>query len=1084
MKRSIFLPLIAMLAWTGSVLAQKTVTGTITDANGNPMIGVNILEEGTATGTITDIDGNYSLNVSGDDAVLIISYTGFETIRQPVGTQSVLAITISEDTQVLGEVVVSALGFKQKKDEMGSTASVVNPDDITRSGETNLLNALGAKASNVQINRSNGDPGAGSTIRIRGANTIESSSNPLIIVDGIPISNSTTYGGGNEITGGTAAGGRTGGISQQSRLNDLNPNDIESVQILKGASAAALWGSRAANGVVVITTKSGRSGKIKVNYKVTRSFDEVNQRYEMQDTWGQGRNGSYSPTIAEAWGDYIPERSGAADVVDQTGQYFEAADGTRHYPIDEKNSKETFVDENWDGVFQTGGFWQNDLTISGGSDRATYFFSLSRLDQEGIIRNSDYDRTNLRLNNKFNLTDWLSVTSKAAYSKSNSNRIQQNSNTAGLMLGLLRTPPDFDQSDYIGTYYNSNGLAFPNRHRAYRRYLGNNVNPIYNNPLWTIHEQIATSKVNRFLMSQEMNITPTNWLQLTLRGGVDNSTDKRVYFFPVGSGGDRSPGVFAEDVLDRLELNFDAIAKSNFRLNNDINLTATLGWNINDRRYSRNSFNITGFLVNARKETTDLNTAAGNSTSENFKTLRRSNRGYGILGFDLYDQVFVSLTGAMEAASTTNDPFFYPAADVAWQFTKGLDMGDGILSFGKLRASWGRVGIQPPVHKGQNNLGEGDFSYSTYSDPLDITLFGGGFRRDDDAGNPDLKPEIKTEWEIGTDLRFFNDRLSLGMTYYQNEITDIIIDVEKTPSSGFDTEVANAADMENKGFEAELGYEIIKDKDWTVGVFGNFARNKNEVTRLEGTETIDLSPGASVSSRAIVGHPLGALYGTGSQTNPDGSFILDDNGFPQITTSPIVLGDPNPDWRAGFGTNVRWKGFGLNVLFEHSQGGEYSPRSLWVLRRFGTTKETANRLTLTQELVNFDGEKIPAGSTVRGNIANFGGGDVLLDETWYRHGIGGGFGDNQAYNFSIADATFTRLRELTLSYNLNNEALRDKTKLGSIVVAVTGRNLFLWDDIPGIDPEINQVGVSNGFGIEYFTNPSTRSILFSLSITY
>ena len=393
------------------------------------------------------------------------------------------------------------------------------------------------------------------------------------------------------------------------------------------------------------------------------------------------------------------------------------------------------------------------------------------------------------------------------------------------------------------------------------------------------------------------------------------------------------------------------------------------------------------------------------------------------------------------------------------------------------------MGVQPQAHRFETTA-ESGFTYSTYSDPLEIALFGGGFRVNDDKGNPDLEPEIKTEWEFGGDFRFFRDRLSLGMTYYQNEITGILIAVALTPSSGFDTEYANAASMENKGFEADITYNLVDDRNLQFNLYGNFATNENTVTNLAGTETINLTPGASVSSRAIVDNPLGVLYGTGSQTNDDGSFILDDNGFPQLTSRPITLGDPNPDWRGGLGFNLSYKNFGLNVLFEHSQGGVFSPRTLWVLRRFGTTQETANRITLDQPLVNFAGETIAAGTTVRGNIEDFGGGPVLLDESWYRTGIGGGFGDNQAYNFSIADATWTRLRELSLSYSLRNDWIKNKTKLGSIVFTATGRNIFVWDDIPGIDPEINQTGVSNGFGLDYFTNPSTRSYLFSIQINY
>ncbi len=1066
-----------LLSW--SATAQRTITGMVSDSEtGDALIGASILVVGTSTGAVTDFNGNYSIEVGDDAAELEVSYTGYTSQRVAISASDVIDIQLIPG-ELLEEIVVTSIGVAQKKDEMGATSATVQTEDIRRSGEVTLLNSMAGKASNVQISRANGDPGAGTTIRIRGANTISGSSNPLIILDGVPISNSTVYGGGNDVTG-----GRTGGTSQQSRLNDLNPNDIESVQVLKGASAASLWGSRAANGVLVITTKSGKSGKARISYKATRSFDEVNQRYELQDTWGQGRNGSYSPTLAESWGDYIPDRSGGQDGVDQSGQFFEAENGNRYYPIDSKNSRETFVDSNWDQVFQNGGFWQHDLSISGGSDKATYFFSLGRLDQEGIIRASDYGRTNLRLNNKFFLTDWLTVTSKAGYTNSTSNRIQQSSNTAGLLLGLLRTPPDFDNRDYRGTYFNNDGVAFPNRHRAYRRYLGNASNPIYNNPGWTAFEQTGESLVNRFILNTEIDINPANWLTFTLRGGVDSYDDRRTYFFPVGSAGDRNPGILAEDLIREKELNFDALARANFNLTSDIKLNATLGWNINDRQRYVDSYDITGFLVNSDKPTTDLNaSSAASNVSNTRKRFIRSNRGYGVLTFDMFDQLFVNFSGGLEAASSVNGTFFYPAVDVAWQFTKSAVTPGDFLSFGKLRASWGKVGVQPLAHRFQTPA-ESGFSYSTYSDPLDIALFGGGFRVDDDKGNPDLEPEIKTEWEIGTDLRFFKDRLSLGMTYYRNEITGILIDVALTPSSGFDTEYANAASMENEGFEADIDYTIVDKGPWNIGLYGNFATNENLVTDLRGTESINLTPGASVSSRAIAGYPLGVLYGTGSKTDANGNFELDDNGFPQLTDRPIPLGDPNPDWKVGLGFRINYKSFALNVLFDHSQGGIYSPRTLWVLRRFGTTLETANRLTLSQNLVNFDGDVFSSGSVVRGNIEDFGGGPVLLDEAWYRHGIGGGFGDNQAYNFSIFDATWTRLRELSFSYTLNSPWLKEKTKLGSIVFTATGRNIFLWDEIPGVDPEINQTGVSNGIGLDYFTNPSTRSILFSIQVNY
>jgi TonB-linked SusC/RagA family outer membrane protein len=1015
-----------------------------------------------------------------------ISFIGYKTIQQGVAGQTDFTIVLSDDSKLLDEVVVSALGTEIKKDEMGGTASVIKTEAAQRSGEPQLLNSLAGKASNVEILASNGDPGAGTNFRIRGANTILGSSAPLIIVDGVPLNNSTVYGGAGSLTG-----TRSGGVSNQSRLNDLNPNDIASMQVLKGASAASLWGSRAANGVLVITTKDGAAGKPKITFGSSLSLDFISERIDMQSTYGQGRDGVYDSrsSRAEAWGDRIADRIGGADVFDTSGEYFEAANGTIYYPLADtgsRNSKETYVEENWDAVFQTGQILQNDLSVSGGTDRAKFFFSMGHLDQDGIIKESKYRRTNLRLNNKMIFTDWLTMSTKASYTKSFGNRIQQSSNTAGLLLGLLRMTPDFDSRDYIGTYYDDDGVPTPSSHRSYRNVIGSSLNPGYTNPLWTVNEQQNTTSVNRFLINSEMNINATKWLVFTLRGGTDTYDDSRVTFFPVGSAdGDTRNGAYGEDIIVQTESNFDAIAKGRFSLTGDIGLSATVGWNINDRRRKFNAALLQGFLVRSTKLTSDLNTAAESSNISVSRLFRRSNRGYGVLNFDLFDQLFVTASGTVEASSTYSDNFFYPAFDAAWQFTQ-LSMFDNFsspLTFGKLRASWGQVGIEPGAHRAQN-FPEGGFGYSTYSDGLSINQFGGGFRIDNNGNDPSLRPELKTEWEIGADLRFFRDRLGLNMTYYANEIQDMLLSIETSPSSGFESLYTNAARMENKGFEADVTYEFVNTGNWGFDMYANFARNRNKVLDLQGVESVDIGAGQSVSSRAVEGYPLGVLWGTSAQKDDAGNFILNDNGFPIITASEGIIGDPNPDWRSGIGFQARYKSFRLGVLFDHQQGGDFSFRTLFVLGRFGTTQETAEETMLTQDIVNYDGDVFEAGTLVRGNIYDFGGGDVLRDESWYRTGPGGGFGDGKIYEFAIYDATNTRLRELSLSYTMDTPGFKNKTGLRSIELGVTGRNLLLWDGIPGVDPQVNQFGVGNSRGVDYFTNPSTRSVVINLKINY
>lgn len=1062
--------LAVLLLQYSMIFSQIQVSGVITDSNGESVIGANILEKGTSNGTISDIDGSYTISVSSE-ATLEFSFTGMTSVTEAVAGRTLINVTMSEASSLLDEVVISALGFKGKKDQSGSTSSSVAATSIKSSGESAILNSLAGKASGVKIARANGDPGAGTNIQIRGANTIDGSTQPLVIVDGVPISNDNLYGSGSS---------RSGGVAQQSRLNDLNPDDVESIQILKGASAAALWGSRAANGVLIITTKQGKLNQnMKISFSSTYSLDEINRRHPLQTTFGQGSNGNFSATNANSWGDKISERSGGADDVNTSGQYFLGDNGDLIYPITGKNSREVYVDRNFDQVFQNGYFSDNSLTISGGSGKTTNYFSLGYLNQEGIVRNSDYKRATVRFNNQTFFTDHIVLTTKANYIYSDGNRVQQSSNTAGLYLGLLRTPPDFDNSAYKGTYFNNSGIAFENRQRSYRRYLGNNINPIYNNPLWTTDEQRATTTVNRISVSSNLNINPTDWLHFDLRGGVDSYLDKRIYFSPIGSASFVNGRLDNEDISNT-ELNVDAIARAEFPdiVKDKISLNVTLGFNINDRNRKTLYASTNTFLLNSSLQ--NFNNGVAPFEVSNGLNHIRSNRLYSVLSFDMFDQLFVNLSGTQEAASTINGTFFYPSVDLAWQFSKLMDGSRGIFSFGKLRASWGRVGVQPaPYRFGTTYEG---FAYTTYDDALDINEFGGGLRLNDDRGNPNLSPEIKTEWEIGADLRFFKDKLGLGITYYQNEIRDILLNVSLSPSSGFLSLYGNAGTMENKGLELDLSYNIMKRKNFNLDIYGNFNNNRNKVLDLSGVDRVPLT-NQSITSNAIVGHPLGIMFGSRASRNADGSLVLDERGFPVLDPEQGVIGDPNPDWRGGLGLRGGYKNLSFNVLFETYQGADFAERTAFVLRSFGTYATVGNEVTLTKDLVNSRGDVFAAGTTVRGNIFDYGGGDVLLDQSWYQT-LGGGLGGSAINEFAISDGSWTRLREVSLGYTLGGEKFRNATPFQSIEFSVAGRNIALWTDVLGIDPEVNQSGVDNGFGIEYFTNPSTRSWVGSIKLNF
>ena len=1062
-----------------SNLFEQSIKGIVRDANKEGIPGVTVSLEGTTKGTATDLKGAYKINVSGSDDVLIFSAVGMQTQKVKVGTKSVIDIELKDEEKMLETVVVSALGFTENRDKQGTATAKVDPKSVVRSGESGLLQGLAGKASGVRITRSTGDPGAGSNIQIRGASTITGSSQPLIILDGIPISNASTVGLGASATG--------VGVAQQSRLNDINPNDIETMQVLKGAAAAAMWGSRAANGVLVITTKKGKSGRIQVSFGTSFSVDQINVKHPLQDAFGQGSAGVFNPTATNSWGDKIANRSGAADSVVRGNERFVSdVSGRTYYPIARrangtfaKNDRATFTDQNYDSIFGNGSFLENNLTLSAGSEKSRTFFSFADLNQKGIIReNSDYRRTSIRLNNDF-IGEKIKLSTKASYVLTNSNRIQQNSNVSGLYLGLLRTAPDFDNTDYIGTYYDAAGTPVAGRHRSYRRYLGSDINPLFNNPEWTIKEQEAPNQVHRFVISSEFVFMPTTWFDVTLRGGLDGNFDGRQYFFPVGSAGaDRVNGSYQQETINDMEKNLDIIGRIQKRISRNLSGTLIAGYNLNDRKRTNLYGQSRNFIVN-----TDLkNFINAGSTSASNSTLKTgSNRGYSTLSLDYKNQLSLNASGAMEAASTIRGNFFYPSADVSWRFNKLDFLKDKKwLSMAKLRASWGQVGVRPNAYRFTTVYES--VAYETYDDPLDPAFFGGGYRLDNSKGNDDLRPEIKTEWEIGTDWRFLENRLTFSASYYSNQINDILLNVGRTPSSGFTSQYANAGLMTNRGWETEANLEFYKKGDLTLNLYGNINQNINKVVDLKGNLTVDLT-GQAVSSRAVVGYPLGTLWGPRALRDENGKFVTDANGYPQIDIEQGVLGNPNPDWRGGMGFSANYKNLDFNVLFETSQGGVISQGTKSVMYSFGTHGEVGNEVTLTKEMKNVAGRVYPAGAVVRGNISNFGNGDVILDEAWYTT-RGAGLGASAIREFFVGDASWTRLREVSMIYNISGEKFRKFTKLSSVQLGITGRNLILWTPIKGFDPEINQAGVNSGFGIEFFTNPSTRSVLFSLKINY
>src|SRR6267154_6028970 len=503
-----------------SVWAQdRVVTGKVTSQDdGSALPGVNVVLKGTTNGTATDADGSFKLTVPAEGGSLVFTFIGLQTSEVVIGDRAILDVQLGLDVKQLSEVIVTALGVKQERDKFASSVSTVQGTQVARSGETGVLQGLSGKAAGVLITRSGGDPGSGAYIQIRGQNTIYGNAQPLFIVDGVPVNNSNEY----NLTGAVNS------VNAQSRINDINPDDIASMEVLKGASAAALWGTRAANGVVIITTKRGSDskGKLNVSFKSTISIDEVNKIHDLQTSYGGGTYGHYVQGNRETWGDKISDRTGGADTY-QNGAgkpFITFPDGTTRYGIASGSLGPAGI--NWDGTgaaahggkhskdvwdhryeaFQKGHYTDNNLTLSGGNSRTNFLISYSNLNQQGIVKSfSDYMRNSARVNLTSQITDWFKASASAAYISTFSTRAQSGDNVDGLMLGGMRTSPDFDNSYYTGNYTDATGFVTPNTHVSFRNPLGKPGSPKYSNPLWNIHNNKNTTDVSRVVGNIELS---------------------------------------------------------------------------------------------------------------------------------------------------------------------------------------------------------------------------------------------------------------------------------------------------------------------------------------------------------------------------------------------------------------------------------------------------------------------------------------------------------------------------------------------------------------------------------------------------
>lgn len=1044
-----FVCVLAFMPMWANAQQEVTITGRVTDETGAPLPGANVSLVGYTFGAATNTEGVYSFLVSGaqmmgQNVVLRVSFIGYRSKSQRI-TLAPGTITrdfaLAVDVLQMEETVISGMGTETSKEKLGVTINKVVPRFVVESNEINLVEALAAKAPNVEVTATSGDPGSSSYIRIRGVKSITGGTQPLFVVDGIPISNQTL---GNTLGG-------LGGA--QNRAIDLSPEDFESYDILKGAAASAIYGSRAANGVVLLTTKRGRPGKVNISYKTSYSFDDINKRIPLQKSYGQGVNAGASTTSPFSWGPKL-----ASDVP---------------------------VFDHFDEIFESGHTFDNALTISGGNEQTTYFFSSGRLIQDGIfVGEADYVKNNVRLKAGQRVLNNLVVNGNLAYTNSQQDRIQMGSNVSGLMLGAMRTPPNFDNTNY---------LTPQGFHRSYR--LQNPTSLAgsrgYDNPLFVLNNHTAFSKVDRVIGNVDVDYDPLAWLNVHYTLGTDFYADKRREVLPLGNSDSPTGLVFRSEYLNQ-ETNHNLVVRISRLLNPDIAYTFALGQELNRREFS--AYEVAGDQITV--DGFDQLEGTISYTPNEFESVIHTESYFGQLTVDLYDQLF--LTGALRndgssTFGTSERRHWFPKASAAWEFTKLAAVSNKVpfLNFGKIRTAYGHAGTQPGPYVlnsvfNTGLLGEG------WGPALNTTYAGfGGYVSDGTKGQDKIKPERTKETEVGLDLAFWNSRIFLGTTYYLSKTTDAIIFLPLPASTGFTNQARNAAKLRNEGVEVTLQVQPLRmrDVEWETQLL--WARNKNRVTDLAGANFIGIAGFVGTATYAFEGHPYSVIrgvdfvrFGRGSTVGgqsidqlypnaPKDALYIGANGFPVVDPELRIQGDPNPDWTGSIRNTVTlFKKLRISALIDIKHGGDMWNGTKGALYHFGTHKDTEIR-----------GDSLIFGQTYRGDeqVAGPGAGKkVLIGQSWF---TGSGSGFNGPSSQFIEDAGYVKLREISVAYTFRGGFV-SKLGLSDIDVRLSGRNLKTWTDYTGIDPETNLPGTSGGRGLDYFNNPFHRSYVMTLRLNY
>ncbi|MCL6274653.1 SusC/RagA family TonB-linked outer membrane protein [Muricauda sp. 2012CJ35-5] len=1039
-KLHYFLILVSFLCMNGMMAQGTTVSGTVTDTStGTPIPGVTVVEKGTSNGTSTDFDGNYTITVSNGSAVLVFTSIGFTDQEIAVGGQSSINVSLAEDVELLDEVVVTALGITREKKSLGYSVTEVDGSAVSLAKEPNVVNSLAGKVAGVVVSQGTAGAGSGSRVVIRGNNSITGNNQPLYVVDGVPIDNSAL--GAPTGSGQFNIGNLGDGVS------DLNPDDIESLSVLKGPNAAALYGSRASNGVIIITTKKGSLNKgLGVSITSNALFEDPLVLPEYQNEYGRGTDGNF-PQIN-------PDDPLATQVntVAGAGSWGPRFDGSQQLAYNGQQRAYVAQPNNVKDFFETGTSFINTVALSAGGEKASVRFSYTNSDIESILPNSGIDRDNFNLRAFANLTDKLTLDTRVTYFLQTA-RNRPNQGTEGVAAYLWPLARNVSLTD-LQVFQDIENPINPND--IYRVIAPTSSG---GNPYWILQNDFNGDRRTRISGFAKLQYQFNDWLSAFVRVGTDDITQDTESITRVGHHffGD---GRIRFSKNDRTETNYDFLFMFNKDLSEKFNLTANAGANALRFSTIRSSANGDNFKIPGRPL---LDNTEEIFASQGQRIQKSINSVYGSASLSYNDAYYLDLTARNDwssALAEDNRSYFYSSASLSVLLNETFDLGNSIDLL-KVRGSIATVGNDTDPQQLVNTF---RIAANGFLDNVVVS-------RQNTLFSESLRPEEVTSTELGLELRALGNRLYADFSYYNIKSTDLIFDVPLGTGAGFENFRTNVGEITNKGFEILVGGVPVQTQNFSWDTSLNIARNKNELVSLvEGQDFFNFSSdnGGTVSVVGRAGEGFGDIETTTWLRNDQGQLIVTAEGRPQATSEREKFGNYQPDFSGGFTNTFRYKNFTLNTLIDFRVGGEVYSFTDAALDASGVSEKSLqfreSGILVDGVIDNGDGTFTPNTTTISaqdywGAVSNIGS-EYVFDQT----------------NF--------RLREVSLSYSFPGKLL-ENTFIQSATLSAVGRNLlFLYKKADNFDPESSYSTSNFAQGVLFYALPTTRSFGLSLNVNF